>query len=115
MRTDDKKKLNSLNDSTNNSSTDTSSAGSHRLFCGSVGVDGALGLGGVGAALGLLALLVRLVDGDRVPGGGVGHAALLLGDIVLKERSLVLWGDFSGRIVSARRREINLQSWIPRR
>jgi hypothetical protein len=60
------------------------STGSHRLFGGSVGVDGALGLGSVGAALGLLALLVRLVDGDGVPGLGVGHAALLLGDITLR-------------------------------
>jgi hypothetical protein len=85
-RRDDKKiKLNSLNDSTNNSSTDTFSAGSHRLYRGSVGVDGSLGLGSVGTALGLLALLVRLVDGDGVPGLGVGHAGLLVGDVALEE------------------------------
>jgi hypothetical protein len=71
------------------------SAGSHRLFGGSVGVDGALSLGSVGAALGLLALLVRLVDGDGVPGLGVGHAALLLGDVTLEVEviSALIWWD----------------------
>ena len=54
-----------------------------RLFRRPVGVDGAHGLGGVGAALRLLALLVGLVDGDGVPGGSVGHALLLGGDLAL--------------------------------
>jgi len=90
QRKSDKKKLNSLNDSANNSSTDASSAGSHRLFLGSVGVNGTLRLGGVRAALGLLALLVRLVDGNGVPGLGVGHAALLLRDVALKRKLLVI-------------------------
>ena len=54
-----------------------------RLFPGSVGVDGAHGLGRVGAALRLLALLVGLVNGDGVPGGGVGHALLLGRDLAL--------------------------------
>lgn len=54
-----------------------------RLFLGPVRVNGAHGLRSVRAALGLLALLVGLVDGDRVPGGGVGHALLLGGDLAL--------------------------------
>ena len=54
-----------------------------RLFLRPVGVDGAHGLGGVRATLGLLALLVGLVDGDRVPGRSVGHALLLGGDLTL--------------------------------
>jgi uncharacterized membrane protein len=59
----------------NNSSTDSTLV--CRLFLRPVGVDGAHSLGGVRAALGLLALLVGLVDGDGVPGGAVGHALLL--------------------------------------
>jgi len=54
-----------------------------RLFLGPVGVNGAHSLGGVGAALGLLALLIGLVDGDRVPSGAVGHALLLSSDLAL--------------------------------
>ena len=54
-----------------------------RLFLRPVGVNGAHRLGGVGAALRLLALLVGLVDGNRVPGRGVGHALLLGGDLAL--------------------------------
>ena len=54
-----------------------------RLFLRPAGVDGAHRLGGVRAALGLLALLVGLVDGDRVPGRGVGHALLLGSDLAL--------------------------------
>lgn len=54
-----------------------------RLFLRPVGVNGAHRLGGVRAALGLLALLIGLVNGDRVPGRGVGHALLLGGDLAL--------------------------------
>lgn len=53
------------------------------LFLGPVGVDGAHRLGSVRATLRLLALFVGLVDGNRVPGGGVGHAGLLGGDLAL--------------------------------
>lgn len=53
------------------------------LFLGPAGIDGAHRLGSVRATLGLLALLVGLVDGDRVPSGGVGHAGLLGGDLAL--------------------------------
>jgi hypothetical protein len=54
-----------------------------RLFLRPVGVNGAHGLGGVRATLRLLALLVGLVDGNRVPGRSVGHALLLRGDLAL--------------------------------
>jgi len=67
--------------SLNNSSTDyTTVCG---LCCRPAGVDGAHGFGSVRTALGLLALLVGLVDGDGVPGGAVGHALLLGGDLAL--------------------------------
>ena len=67
--------------SLNNSSTDSTMV--CRLFLRPVGVDGAHRLGGVRASLGLLALLVGLVNGDRVPGRSVGHALLLGGDLAL--------------------------------
>jgi hypothetical protein len=54
-----------------------------RLFLRPVRVDGAHRFGGVRATLRLLALLVGLMDGDRVPGRGVGHALLLGGDLAL--------------------------------
>lgn len=65
----------------NNSSTDFTLV--CRLFLRPVGVDGAHRLGSVRAALGLLALLVGLVDGNGVPGRGIGHALLLGGDLAL--------------------------------
>jgi hypothetical protein len=56
---------------------------SYRLFLRSVNVDGAHSLGSVRATLGLLARLVGLVNGNGVPGGAVGHALLLGGDLAL--------------------------------
>jgi hypothetical protein len=61
--------------SLNYSSTDSTLV--CRLFLRPVRVDGAHRLGSVRAALGLLALLIGLVDGNGVPGRSVGHAGLL--------------------------------------